>query len=71
MLVLMNSCSDFENQSPVAGPVDWSSLQISYGAPGLMLETEWVGLLFPQPGRISSCGGEVIETLLLLAMPRS
>ena len=31
----------------VAGNVDFQKMRVSFGSPGLMLATEWVGMHFP------------------------
>ena len=34
----------------LGGDVDWQQMRVSYGAPGSMLEQEWIGLHFPYLG---------------------
>lgn len=46
---LSNSC-DFMFLHLLRGDLDWQQMRVSYGAPGSMLEQEWIGLHFPYLG---------------------
>lgn len=46
----LSNSSDFMFLHLLRGDLDWQQMRVSYGAPGSMLEQEWIGLHFPYLG---------------------